>query len=436
LANSQIIWPFGRGGTNVKKLALKLIAASLLVPAGAFAQAAPAPAPTAAPAPAAEPAPAAAPAAEPAPAAAPAPEATAEMAPPAEPEPVAEEPAEAEEEEASPWSYMAFVDANWTLQSGAIGQPVPYHRAYSGAAVDNTGATVNDNGFALNFVGGDLGYDAGGFAANISLRFGPKMGIYHFNSNDSVVGVNNITQAYVTWRPADLITFDFGMFGTPFGAEVLESFVNLNYTRGALYFAAQPFWHTGLRTTFNLSDSVAWKILIVNDTNTSWNFDNPGANNPSFATQLALTLSDNFALSVGGLVAIDEDTASTFETFGDIVATFTAGDFIAILNGDINLDRGADVGFGGVSLMMGYQFFPAFQLAARGEYVDVAGTPLATGTLSLNFFPVPGMDNFMIRWDGRVEGSDTGGVFGLIDNDANPTGTAFISSLGFTAKTN
>ena len=45
-----------------------------------------------------------------------------------------------------------------------------------------------------------------------------------------------------------------------------ESWQNMNYTRGALYFAMQPFWHTGLRGSYQVSDSLGLTALVVNGT--------------------------------------------------------------------------------------------------------------------------------------------------------------------------
>ena len=38
---------------------------------------------------------------------------------------------------------------------------------------------------------------------------------------------------------------DLGKFDTPYGAEVAESHLNMNYTRGLLY-ASQPVFHTSI----------------------------------------------------------------------------------------------------------------------------------------------------------------------------------------------
>ncbi|MDD9966860.1 MAG: outer membrane beta-barrel protein, partial [Myxococcales bacterium] len=348
-------------------------------------------------------------------------------------EPPAEPPAE-EAEGPSPLSFGAFVDAHFALQTGQLGGGTPGHRAYAGASPTPGpigSGLVNDNGFALNFAGLDAVYDGGEAGATLSLRFGPKMGNYHFNSTGSgsltAFGIENVTQAYGTWSPSEAVSIDLGMFGTIFGAEVLESWQNLNYTRGALYFAAQPFWHTGLRVAYAASDTVSITGMIVNDANTTWSTDAPDANLPVFALQLGLAPVDALSIAVGGMVAPDDDTASTLETFFDLVVSYSANNFTLIFNGDLNIDR-ADGGMGedfmimGGSLALGYQFTPVFGAALRGELIttddgddDTDEEPLVTGTATLDFKPIKDSSNLIVRLEGRVESQK--GAFTNADGD-------------------
>ncbi|MDH5676020.1 MAG: porin [Myxococcales bacterium] len=444
----------------------------LLVPGLVAAQDAPAAEPAAQPpVEVAQADPSAAPTGEPE-AAAPAPEATAaepdalapEAAelPAAEPEVAAEEEiesaleeaAEAEEESDSGLSLSGFVDAHLTLQSSEVGHGIPGHRAYAGASPGEDRASgepgyVTDEGFALNFMGIDAAYDQPAYGATISLRFGPKMRNYHFNSEPGLFGIENVTQGYVTWRPAEKVSLDLGMFGTIFGAEVLESWQNLNYTRGALYFFAQPFWHTGLRASVDVTDTISLTGLIVNDANTSWNTDNPDANGPSLALQLGVSPIEMLSIAVGGMVATSDATDSSLETFFDLVATLTVDNFTAILNADYNINRGdgdgdlegdEDASVLGGSLALGYQFTPMFGAAVRGEYLTTTddnvdpmtmeplgdGEDLLTATATLDLKPIEGSSNLIIRLDGRLE-SQTGG---FVDGDGEASDTWTSITLG------
>ena len=52
----------------------------------------------------------------------------------------------------------------------------------------------------------------------------------------------------------DGLTIDVGLFDTIYGAEVADSWVNFNYTRSPLNYLMQPFYHLGVRATYEVSD--------------------------------------------------------------------------------------------------------------------------------------------------------------------------------------
>jgi hypothetical protein len=132
------------------------------------------------------------------------------------------------------------------------------------------------NGFSLAWVGVNASYPADPVGGTISLRFGPsaRQIAACFATEtpcDSDVGLDNVKQGFVSWKPGgadSAITLDLGKFDTPFGVEVAESHLNLNYTRSML-FASQPVTHTGLRGSFAISDGSDFKLLAVNGWNNS-----------------------------------------------------------------------------------------------------------------------------------------------------------------------
>lgn len=313
-------------------------------------------------------------------------------------------------------SVRGFVDAYYSYNTRSIyataeDQPYPFHRAYA-----------RQNGFSLSFAGIDVEYNMGDFGFVTSLRFGPSVPIW-YGGNQSNIGIENITQAYVVWRPTEGLTLDLGQFYTIYGAEVGESWQNLNYTRGALYYAMQPFWHTGLRATYEIEE-FTFTGMLVNGVNTA--FD--GNDSPSVGLQAAYG-DDLFDVSLGYLGAMQQNNGdeknSLFGHFFDLVATLHTGDLTVILNADANTksrENDAAADFWGISLAAGYQLTPAFGVALRGEYIDdlnnqlykatdssgdlLASTNVTTGTLTLDLKPIPDKDNLVIRWDNRIESSN------------------------------
>jgi hypothetical protein len=358
---------------------------------------------------------------------------------------------EAEDKEEGHWyddiSVGAFVDAYGALRSdrnthkgGVLGSATSgyYHEAYTQA-----------EGFALAFAGMDVAYSGEKFGATISLRMGP--GAKRFYAADQgPFGNDYITQAYATWKPVDKLTLDFGQFYTIYGAEVAESWRNVNYSRGGLYYAMQPFWHTGLRANYAINDKFALNALVVNAVNTVYENNK----SPSLGIQALITPSENFFLALGYLGPVnpraggEENTAfANFENFFDLVATVTAGDFKLVLNADYNLYRvkgaGDSENWWGVSVAPAYAFTDWFGIGVRGEYLSdsantwgmqnkmetpVAGDiSLVTLTGTLDFKPVPNSSALVLRPEFRYEmASDQY----FEDGDKNSTDQFWTALLG------
>jgi hypothetical protein len=207
---------------------------------------------------------------EPAPALPPPATIQAEPAPSVDPEPDLP-PAESYSEGGDAWydliDFSAFVD---TYASFNYNFPKPQSGKNRLRQFDTS------NGFALSWVGVNASYPADPVGATISLRFGPTAnaiaaGCFSAGSCDSDYGLSNVKQGFVSWKPGGAdssITLDIGKFDTPFGVEVAESHLNMNYTRGML-FASQPLFHTGLRANFVVADPFDFRILAVNGWNNS-----------------------------------------------------------------------------------------------------------------------------------------------------------------------
>src|SRR6185436_1402698 len=108
--------------------------------------------------------------------------------------------------------------------------------------------------------------------------------------------------------------------------------------------------------------------------------------------------------------------------------------------------------FWGVSLAAGYQATELFGLAVRGEYLSDSDnqlykvtrtqygvtypttqeTNVVTVTGTLDFKPVRGSNNLIIRWDNRIETSNEDVFF---NRSEKPTNVWFGSVLGFVVTT-
>jgi hypothetical protein len=481
---------------------------------------APAPAPTpVAPAPAA---PTTTPPAEPVPPVTPAPAEPAPSQPtpaPAEPAPATPAPAApppgvetetpdfhpladprlapvAPEPDSLPWydtiEFRAFIDGYFGLN---YNMPKPQTGA-NGA----TRAYDTENGFSLAWAGIDASYPAEPVGGTLSLRFGPSAqriaGGCIEGTCDDEVGLANVKQAFAAWRPGgagSAVQLDFGKFDTIYGAELAESQDNINYTRGVVYWFAQPLFHTGLRVSAELGSLFTLKAMLVNGYNNT--IDNNLGKDLGVQLTLALPRSDYsgtlLSTSLGYLVgperddygviqcgsgehfdagsstgcapgAPDEgetssgkvDRASTniegLRHLVDLVATLTPSDALTVLvNADLGYERVRDTVdpqrfvqhmFWGAMLGARYAFSDPFAIAARVEYLsDQDGhftgyapndIELVTATLTLDYRPA---DYLILRLDNRLDWSSKE-IF--LESVRDATGLLPTTTLGVVVTTN
>jgi len=350
-------------------------------------------------------------------------------------------------------------EASWTddLQIGAfVDAYAAYRSDHNGAPVPTSEAYVENSGFGLAFAGADLSYSGEKFGATMSLRYGP--GVVRFYAADQgPLGLDNITQAFVTWKPLDGLTLDLGQFNTLYGAEVTESWRNVNYSRGALYYTFQPFWHTGLRANYAISDMIGVNAMIVNGVNTAIE----GNKSPSVGLQLTVAPMEDLFFALGYLGAVhprddDEgpvdldgngmaDFENKFDHFVDVVATYAVGDFKLVANFDYNMYRLKGIKDAennwGVSVAPAYAISSWFGVGARVEYladsannwfgmaVKNAGdsSSLITATATLDFKPVPNSSALVLRPEFRYE---TASDDYFTDRDSKATDSFWVASLG------
>ncbi len=140
------------------------------------------------------------------------------------------------------------------------------------------------NGFSLAWGGLDVEYGAQEFAGTLSLRFGPSASA--LAGGDAEHGLENVKQAFASWRPSSKFSLDFGKFDTIYGAEVADSQANFNYTRGLLYWLGQPVFHTGLRAAIDISPQFWITALAVN----GWNNTIDNNSGKTFGVQFSTSI--------------------------------------------------------------------------------------------------------------------------------------------------
>jgi hypothetical protein len=172
------------------------------------------------------------------------------------------------------------------------------------------------------------------------LMFGPAADSY--SAFEPVPGqkemIKNIQQAYITYN-APLgkgLTLDFGKWATFMGAEVLETIDNWHYQQSILFAYAQPYYHTGLRASYNVSSKFGFGAYVVNGWNSS--FDN----NTGKSAGLSATLTPHpkFQLIQSWLGGPEHtSTNEGWRNLWDTVVNITATDQVGF---KFNFDYGYD----------------------------------------------------------------------------------------------
>ena len=308
------------------------------------------------------------------------------------------------------------------------------------------------NGFGLAFGGLNVAYEGKGYGAQFDVRAG-QGAVQFLLINDAGQGPNAVAlnQAYGYWDATENLTLTFGLFNTIYGAEVAESWENLNYTRGALYYAMQPFFHTGAKADISLADNMGLTFLVTSG-------QQQGLENnmvPNVGAQFFIAPSEGLEIYLGYFGGAEGDAGQpndeSWSHFGDLVVTFSSGPLSIIGNFDVGQKTEVPVEdgngnvtledqlFWGVSLALGYAIDNQWGVAGRFEYLsdedDFVGSyeSLITGTLTLDYRP---LENVILRLDGRLEKADGDNGAGdiYVDSDGEPTDMDISAIAGVVVK--
>jgi hypothetical protein len=265
--------------------------------------------------------------------------------------------------------------------------------SYAEVAISKGVSDTSRAGFRLDFGAGDT--------ANVVNSFEP--GDPEF--------MRHVQQAYVSYLiPAGKgITFDFGKFVTPHGAEVIEAPANYNYSRGILFGYAIPFYHMGARFAYPATDKVTVTGYVVN----GWNnvHDNNSAKTVGGTVAVAATEKVSFTQSymVG---AEQEDNSDDVRHLFDTLFTYKATPQATVLaNFDYARDKveGEDIDWYGVALYLNYLIDDNWSVTPRYEIFkdsDGFATGLAQTAQSFTLTAEYKIAGLITRYEFRTDFSD------------------------------
>ena len=193
----------------------------------------------------------------------------------------------------------------------------------------------------------------------------------------------DVTQAFAQYAHGPL-TIIGGKFVTLPGAEVINSTLDVNYSRSILFGYAIPFSHTGARLTYATSD----QVTVIVGVNNGW--DQLQDANKQKTAELGVSFTPNkaFSLAVQGYSGVEQLSGGRFIGAGthgvrslvDAVGTYNPNSQLTFI---LNVDWGQQENFtslvdgtsvkakwDGAAGYVNYQVNDQWRLSVRAEYFD------------------------------------------------------------------
>src|SRR6476620_10490649 len=135
----------------------------------------------------------------------------------------------------------------------------------SGHTNNYTSFTNSQNSFELGMASIKADYAIGKVDGVIDLGFGRRAEEFSYNDEGAMAAIK---QAYVSFAASDKVKFTMGKWATHVGYELLDAYLNRNYSMDYM-FSYGPFFHTGLKADFTVNSNFAFMVGVSNPTDMS-----------------------------------------------------------------------------------------------------------------------------------------------------------------------
>jgi len=242
-----------------------------------------------------------------------------------------------------------------------------FHNAKDSGYTNNyTSFTNSQNSFELGMASIKGDYSIGKVDGVLDLGFGKRAEEFSYNDSKTMAAIK---QAYISFAPSDKVKFTMGKWATHVGYELLDAYLNRNYSMDYM-FSYGPFFHTGLKMDVTATKNIAFMVGVANPTdNTSASFAKK-----NFLGQVHLTSSNakiNGYLNYVGGKDMSEATTNQFDA---VVTATISSKFNIGYNGtvkSVKADGKSDAdSWWGSALYLNYDPVSMFGLTLRGEYFD------------------------------------------------------------------
>jgi Putative beta-barrel porin-2, OmpL-like. bbp2 len=293
-----------------------------------------------------------------------------------------------------------------------------------------TSFTHSSNSFELGMASLRADHSFGKVSATVDLGFGTRAEEFAYNDDKTRLAIK---QLYVTYAPSAAVKFTLGTWGTHIGYEVLDAYLNRNYSMSYM-FTNGPFSHTGLKADISLGGKSAFMIGISNPTD----YRSAPGMPKSFIGQFSTGSKDD-KLKV--FVNLVDGKQNDLKKVGqaDLVATYAATTMFSLglnltyqqvkLRPNTTVDYTKSTWYG-AALYLNVDPVSYFGLTLRAEYINDKDEYLGfknvfAPTLSLNFK----VDNLTIIPEFRYDHSGNSVFYKNATETTSGTGSFLLAAV-------
>lgn len=149
------------------------------------------------------------------------------------------------------------VEESKPVISGSLDMYTKYD--FSGRQNSATSFTKTQNSYELNMASIKAEHSIGKVSGVIDLGFGRRAEEFAYTQNNTNLAIK---QAYVTLQATDKLLFTAGTFGTHIGYELLDAYMNKNYSM-SYAFSFGPFFNTGAKANYQIDDKFSAMLGLM-----------------------------------------------------------------------------------------------------------------------------------------------------------------------------
>jgi len=178
-----------------------------------------------------------------------------------------------------------------------------------------------------------------------------------------------IKQAYVSFAASDKVKFTMGKWATHVGYELLDAYLNRNYSMDYM-FSYGPFFHTGLKMDVTASKNFAFMVGVANPNDmTTASFSKK-----FFLGQVHFTTTNAKVNAYVNYVGGKDMTESVTNQVDAVVTGTISSKFSVGYNGTVKLvkpeSKSSSDSWWGSAVYLNFDPSSVFGLTARGEYFN------------------------------------------------------------------